>query len=95
MDYIFRKDVNSNWHIDGVESGSKHEHRLCRRLSRRYFGGELIADTPNMLVESVVRIRTPKWYNLPTLMESCSELVFYDFDGCVYFFFNDKKYTHN
>ena len=93
MDYTLIKDENCNWHIDGVKSGSAKEKRICRRLSRRFFGVDLIANTPNMLVETVVRIRTPKWSNLPTLMEHCSALVFWEFDGCTYIFFDDK--LHN
>ena len=92
MDYTLRKDENCNWHFVGVESGSSREKRLCRRLSRSFFDVDLIANTPNMLVETVVRIRTPKWSDLPILMENCSELIFWDLDGCVYFFFNDDKH---
>lgn len=90
MDYILRKDSSCNWHFDGVTSGSAKEKRLCRRLSRRYFDFDLIALTPNILVECVVRIRSSTWSNLPTLMEHCNEIIFYDFDGFVYFFFDNS-----
>ena len=89
MDYILRKDSSCNWHFDGVEFGSSREKRLCRRLSRRFFDFDLIAITPNILVECIVRIRSANWSNLPTLMEHCYEIVFYDFDGFVYFFFDN------
>ena len=92
MDYILKKDSACNWHFVGVKSGSVREQRLCRRLSRRFFDVDLIANTPNLLVECAVRIRSQKWSNLLSFMDHCNELVFYDFDGCVYFFF-DKPHN--
>ena len=89
MDYILTKDSSCNWHLDGVKSGSVREQRLCSRLARRFFSADLIANTPNFLVECVVRSRSQDWSNLPTLMDHCNKLVFYDFDGRVYFFFDN------
>lgn len=55
MEYIVRKDSNNNWHFDSVKSGSQNEQRLCHRLAKRYLDVELVANTPNYLVESAIR----------------------------------------
>lgn len=87
MDYILRKDSVGNWHFDGVKSGSVRERAICRHLAKVYLNDTLIANTPNFLVECVLRHRISTWSNLPSLFVQCSELFFYEFDGHVYFFF--------
>lgn len=55
MEYVLRKDVNNNWHFDDVQYGSLNEQRLCRCLAKRYLNTELVANTPNYLVECSIR----------------------------------------
>lgn len=55
MEYILRKDSNNNWHFVDVKSGSKGEQSLCRFLALRYLDVQLVANTPNYLVESAIR----------------------------------------
>ena len=87
MDYILRKDSFGNWHFDDIKTGSVRERVVCRRLARMYLNDTLIANTPNFLVECVLRHRISTWPNLPSYISHCNELFFYEFDGCVYFFF--------
>ena len=87
MDYTLTKDSFGNWHFDDVKSGSVRERVLCRRLARVFLNDTLIANTPNFLVECAIRHRISTWPNLPSFIAHCNELFFYEFDGCVYFFF--------
>ena len=87
MDISLIKDSVGNWHLPGVMSGSVREQRLCRRLARVFLNDNLIANTPNFLVDAVVRHRTATWSDLPSLMAHCTEIFFYNFDGRVYFLF--------
>lgn len=54
MEYIFRKDSYNNWHIDKVWPGSKDEESLCRSLAKDILNVNLVANTPNYLVESAI-----------------------------------------
>lgn len=54
MVYFLRKDSNNNWHFDDVKSGSNSEQRLCRLLALRYLDVQLVANTPNFLVEAAI-----------------------------------------
>ena len=57
MVYFLRKDSKNNWHFDDVKSGSKSEQRLCRLLALRYLHVQLVANTPNFLVEAAIIYR--------------------------------------
>lgn len=57
MEYLLRKDSNINWHFDDVKSGSYREQLLCRRLALRYLHVQLVANTPNSLVEAAIIYR--------------------------------------
>ena len=54
MEFLLRKDSNNNWHFDDVKSGSKREQLLCHLLALRYLDVQLVANTPNFLVESAI-----------------------------------------
>ena len=57
MEFYLRKDSNSNWHFDDVKSGSKREQLLCHLLATHYLHVQLVANTPNFLVEAAIRHR--------------------------------------
>lgn len=53
MKYLL-KNLNGDWSIDGVKRGSFAESRLVERLALHVCGHDLVCNTPNYLVQSIL-----------------------------------------